>query len=389
MVGQLLSRLNGAFPTAVLAELTRFLTAEAGAVSVRVWLADYDEAVLAALGGPGGTEPAEALEIGHGGPGEAFGSQETVATTGSTGTTAHLPVSLRDERLGVLSVGLGHSVNPIEVRADPGLAEVALTVAYVLATAMRYTDSFERARRRQTLSVAAEMQWALVAARAFSAPPLFSLAGQVRPAYHIGGDAYDFCMGPSSLWLAVIDAMGHGTQAALLTTLALTTLRNARRSGQGLVAQVEAADRSINEIFGGAQFVTGLVLQVALETGDVEMVNAGHPSPYLVRAGQVEGIQMDPHLPIGLFVESRYSSVPFHLAPGDRWVFVSDGVTEAVVDQSSQFGDNLLANALAKCTDASTHEVVSHLHATLQKAVGDKLHDDATVIAVDWRGPAD
>lgn len=355
MVGLLLPRLNAAFPTAVLAELVGFLTAEAGATSVRLWLADYDEAVLAALGGPGGTEPAEVVDLGHGGPGEAFAAQQVVTTTDATGITVHLPVSLRAERLGVLTVGLGHSVGPVEARADPALAEVALTMAYVLATAMRYTDSFERARRRQPLNVAAEMQWSLVAARAFSAPQ-FSLAGQVRPAYHIGGDAYDFCVGPCSLWLAVIDAMGHGTQAAVLTTLALTTLRNARRCGESLTVQVEAADRTLNEIFGGGQFVTGLMLQVNLETGSVEMVNAGHPSPYLVRGSRVERMEVDPHLPMGLFEEARYASVPLQLVPGDRWVFVSDGVTEAAMDETSQFGDDCLAQALADCADAPAHE---------------------------------
>ncbi len=391
MVGQLLPRLNAAFPTAVLAELVGFLTAEAGATSVRLWLADYDEAVLAALGGPGGTEPAEVVDIGHGGPGEAFASQDVVTTSDATGITVHLPVSLRAERLGVLTVGLGHLVGPSEAPADPvptvALTEVAMIMAYVLATAMRYTDSFERARRREPLNVAAEMQWSLVAARAFSAPQ-FALAGQVRPAYHIGGDAYDFCVGPSSLWLAVIDAMGHGTQAAVLTTLALTTLRNARRGGESLAVQVETADRTINEVFGGGQFVTGLILQVNLETGSVEMVNAGHPSPYLVRGGQVERIEVDPHLPIGLFEEGRYTSVPLELVTGDRWVFVSDGVTEAVTDESSQFGDTRLAQALADCAGATAHETVERLYGDLQRAIGDDLRDDATVIVVDWKGPS-
>ncbi len=368
----------------MLPELTRFLTEEMDAVSVRLWLADYDEAVLAALGGPGGTDPAEVLDVGHGGPGEAYATQEQVTLPDPAGgTTVHVPVSLRAERLGVLTVGFAGSLDPVEGQGGPALAEVALTVAYVLTTALRYTDSFERARRREPLSVAAEMQWSMVAARSFSGPQ-FSLAGQVRPAYHIGGDAYDLCVGPSTLWLAVIDAMGHGTQAAVLTALAVTTLRNARRSGQGLVDQVVAADRALNQIFGGTRFVTGLVLQVDLETGNVEMVNAGHPRPYLIRAGRMTRTQLDPHLPMGLFEEVSYGSARLQLLEGDRWVFVSDGVTEAAVDETSQFGDTHLPQLLASCAPASTQELVDHLQAALRKAVGD-LKDDASVVVVDWK----
>lgn len=389
VVGQLLPRLDDASPTAVLAVLTRFLVEEAEAVSVRLWLADYDEAVLVGLGGWGGTDPAELREVGDPGPGQAFTTERTVVTTDAEGVTVHLPVSIRAERLGVLSVGVGHSAQPEgmeELQVDPELEGVARTVAYVLATAMRYTDAFERARRLQPLSLAAEMQWSMVAARSFSAPQ-FRLAGQVRPAYHIGGDAYDVCVGPTTLWLVVIDAMGHGTQAAVLTTLALTALRNARRSGLSLVTQVEAADQALNQTFGGAQFVTGLLLQVDLATGQLEMINAGHPPPYLVRAGRVEGIETSPHLPIGLFEEVSYTSTPFQLRVSDRWVFVSDGVTEAVVDENSRFGDVLLSQALADCAGAPTHQAVDHLHGALGQIVDDDLHDDASVIVVDWLGP--
>ena len=55
------------------------------------------------------------------------------------------------------------------------------------------------------------------------------------------------------------------------------------RAGSDVAAQAQLAHEALRTQFGGAQFVTGLVARVELATGDVTIVNAGHPRPLRLR----------------------------------------------------------------------------------------------------------
>jgi hypothetical protein len=101
----------------------------------------------------------------------------------------------------------------------------------------------------------------------------FSPAGQLVPAYEVGGDLFDYAAGTDELFVSVIDAMGHGLRASLLGTLAVTALRNARRTGLALADQLRQADRVLHPQFGGgAVRHRALAVRIDLATGSAEVV---------------------------------------------------------------------------------------------------------------------
>jgi len=64
-------------------------------------------------------------------------------------------------------------------------------------------------------------------------------------------------------------------------------------------------------------------------TGDVDLVQAGHPYPVVQRrSGQIEFLG-EGGLPVGLIPGARYHSVRTVIGPGDRLILLSDGMTEA------------------------------------------------------------
>lgn len=385
LVGRLLPALDLAFPTAVLREMTEFLTETVGAEDVSLWLADYDQDVLGGLSGPAGVDIDGRIPVGEGPVGGAFAAQRSVTVHDARGLRVHTPITLRGDRIGVLAVGCP---GPIDGRADEieeALGDVALILAYVLSLAPRYTDVFERARRQQPLSVAAEMQWSLLPARAF-ASRAFSIAGALIPAYHVGGDVYDFAVDTNRLWVTGIDAMGHGLNASVLASLTGHTLRNARRRGEDVVKQVDAADRALVEVFGGDQFVTALVAEVELDSGNCRFVNAGHPSLLLVRDDTVRVLAETSNVPMGLFTDSAFRAIETRLEPGDRLLLVSDGVVEAALDDDAQYGDAHLAEQIHATCSLPPQAAVRSMQRHLIDTVGDRLHDDATIFIVDWFG---
>jgi serine phosphatase RsbU (regulator of sigma subunit) len=382
-VGELLPTLDAAFPTSVVEGVTAFLADAAGATKVTLWLSDYNQDVLGGLSGPTGTVIGEHIAAGDGPTGTAYLTQEQVLEESDDKVTVHTPISLRGDRLGVLSVEVPA---PADADTRRGLGEVALVLAYVVTLAPRYTDAFEQARRRRPLNLAAETQWAMLQVRAFSAEQ-FTLAGRVTPAYDVGGDVYDCCVDPGTLWVTVADAMGHRLPASMLSSLAVNAIRNARRCGLGLVEQASAASEALAEVFGDSRFVTGIILQIALDTGDMLLLNAGHPPAYRVRGGVTDVVYQPPDAPMGALDDITFTAARQRLEPGDRLVLVSDGVIEGPLADGEQYGDVHLEGQIAGTAALTAQGAAEALQRHLGEFVGERLHDDATVVVLDWHGP--
>lgn len=382
--GGLLPLLNDAMPHRLVPVLRQFLITQAGASDARVLLADYELRELRELS-PGAGEqqpqPVSGTAAGQCLLSQAVITQPRPVSDADGVTEVLVPLSLRAERLGVLQVSFTDT--PVTAALLRGLQEVALATVYVLVACGACSDIVEAARRAEPLSVAAEMQWNLQPLRAFSSDT-FAVAGQLIPAYEVGGDCFDYNIDADHLDLSCLDAMGHGVRASLLAGLATAVMRNSRRAGGGPEQQVGLADRQLLEQFGGAQFVTALALRLDLHTGQAQLVNAGHPAPWLVRAGRAQPVQLDPQLPAGMFQQTSYQTQGLQLQPGDRLVLVTDGVLEAGAP-AGEFGEQRLAGLLLGTAELTPHQCVAEVLHTV-RAYAPRLHDDATVIVLDWFG---
>ena len=242
LVGRLLPALDTAFPTDLVGVLAGFLAEHADADSVELLLADYELEHLVRVRADEPAASARSVPVPGTPAGQAYTTQQVVAVPDDGEyTTVYVPVSLRAERLGVLRVRLAGATPP-DVLA--GLLQVATVTAYVVFGAGRFTDMYELARRRKPLALDAEMQWNLLPVRAFAGPH-FEIAGQLMPAYEVGGDCFDYSVKSTGLYLTVSDAMGHGVQASLLDTPAICTLRNSRRAGGSPADQAQQAQAAL------------------------------------------------------------------------------------------------------------------------------------------------
>jgi len=325
-------------------------------------------------------------------PGRAFGAQEpcSVPDASAAEVTVHLPVSVRGDRLGILSVTLPdpEGDGPAAGTLDE-LQACADALAHELVVAERDTDLFLQARRAERLTLAAEMQWQLLPGRA-CARPEYTLGAQLEPAYAIFGDSFDWSSSADDLHVTVNNGMGEGIQAALLTNLAVSALRNARRAGLSLRDQAYLADQAVYGQHQGDQYLSALLLHFHLPTGDVEIIDAGSPRIWRVREGAVELIELDAQMPLGMFEDTVYEPQRFTVAPGDRLLFISDGVYDAL----SPGGEKYSLRALARSINETRLLPASQVpRAMLQGLLGHRgsgpTADDALVMCLDWTGRPD
>lgn len=375
--------LRGAAPHALLDAARRVLREAYAAESVELLMADYGLTVLQPVSElPHTREPVSV----HNSPaGRAFGAQEPYAEAVRGGRVrVHLPVTVRGDRQGVLSVTL-----PDEEHARDSLdelADVAEVLGHELVVAERDTDLYLRARRKDRLTLAAEMQWQLLPARS-CARPEYELGAQLEPAYAIFGDNFDWSATADHLMLYVTNGMGEGIEASLLTSLAINALRNARRAGIPIADQAALADQAVYAHYRGRCYLSVLMLDFELDTGRARVVDAGSPRLLRLRGGTVEHVALDAQLPLGMFEETDYVAQEFHVEPGDRLVFVSDGVHAVASPEGEAYGDAALARAITATRLLPAAEVP---RAVLRELSGHRgrtaPQDDALVVCLDWRG---
>ncbi|MDU0291800.1 PP2C family protein-serine/threonine phosphatase [Saccharothrix longispora] len=305
---------------------------------------------------------------------EVLRTQQPRQERDDDGVRVVLPVTNRGDCVGVLEV----TVPSLDGEMLAQLGEAAHALAYVIVTDRRFTDLYHSGRRTTTMSLAAEIQHQLLPSASCCEAGQFTVAGALVPADDIGGDTYDYSLDRDALHLSMTDAVGHDVASALTATLLVGALRGARRAGHGLAEQAQRANQALLD-HGGGSLATGLLLRADLSGRGVELVNAGHPPPLLLRDGVVEEVELEVDLLFGV-IPYRYRVQRLDLRPGDRLVLLTDGMFErdaADVD----------VPALIRATEGlHSREVVREVTRAVRHACRGHLQDDATVLCLDWHG---
>ena len=88
---------------------------------------------------------------------------------------------------------------------------------------------------------------------------------------------------------------------------------------------------------------------------------------------------------LGFLPDARYTSAPLRaLAPGDRLVFYTDGLTEASRDDGEFFGDRQFRDLLTIGLSQPADRFLATLVDRARQWTGADFTDDVTVVVVDW-----
>jgi len=381
VLGTIIDRSHTVAPEAV----TRLLIEElgvVGATDLAVYLQDYDQELLLPLTSEGlvdrEPEPIEGSVAGR-----AFTTDSPIERVVDEGVRIWLPMLDGTERVGVLALTLPH------LSEDDGrlLRRIAGLVANLIVLKGAYSDLFFLTRRRQPMSLAAEMQWRLLPPLTITTPRV-TIAGAVEPPYAVGGDAFDYALNGDLAEFAIVDAMGHGLRASLMATASVSSYRHSRRARLDLPATYRNMDAVLAQQFGEDHFATAQLATLQLDTGLLRWVNAGHPAPLLIRGRRVvRDLQSSVTLPVGIGGADPEVAEEA-LQPGDRVLFYTDGVIEERVVEGEQFGRDRMVDLLLReiASGLPVGETVRRTSRTLLRHRGGTTTDDATIVLVEWRG---
>jgi sigma-B regulation protein RsbU (phosphoserine phosphatase) len=219
----------------------------------------------------------------------------------------------------------------------------------------------------------------------FHSLPGMDVSFLYQPSGHVGGDLVGiFRISDTRYGIFSVDVAGHGVASALMTAriaghlnastpkrnLALTT----DDTGQCTMIPPDEVCRRLNNLLLNEietdSYLTMILADVDLASGRVVMAQAGHPSPAVQRAdGSVEFVSSY-GMPIGLIPDAEFSSFTIELAPGDRLLFYSDGITECPTSETEMLGEDGLKDILQAREHFRGPTLITQLMAKLSEHSG-------------------
>ncbi|MDZ4120815.1 MAG: SpoIIE family protein phosphatase, partial [Candidatus Cloacimonadaceae bacterium] len=241
-----------------------------------------------------------------------------------------------------------------------------------------------RAKVESELSIARQIQESLLP-RVFPPFPTrseFALYAQMIPARDVAGDFYDFFfLDPNRLVLVIADVSGKGIPAALFMAVTRTLLKTVCDSRKTVSEALTKVNEILSKDNDNCMFTTLFMGLYHVDSGLLCYANAGHLPPLLF--GKDGGFRMleslgDPAL--GIIEAYRYKQDCTNLEIGDRLVFYTDGVTEALDKSDNFYGLQRFTDILQDTLDKPIEQVQHILQDDLIRFQAGDLADDITLL---------
>jgi sigma-B regulation protein RsbU (phosphoserine phosphatase) len=258
------------------------------------------------------------------------------------------------------------------------LRVIATDTASLIENA-RLVQAEEASRRyQQELSIAASIQQRLMAVT-IPEVPFAKMRGRNLSCKEIGGDFFDVVNTEDGLAVVLADVSGKGVSAALLASTLQGMVYSHLSARMPLAEIMAAVNRFFTQKHLGEKYATVIITRIHKD-GELEYVNCGHVPPLLISNGQVSRPEHG-NLPVGLLADATYESDRVHMKPGDRFILVTDGVTEAE-NALGDFYDNERLEAVA-AKSPTLEDIFASVSAF---CAGAPLGDDCTVVELLYTG---
>ena len=294
---------------------------------------------------------------------------------------------------GTERVRAGDFAHRIRVETEDQLGELAESFNTMTGSVSDLlTQAEEKRRLEEELRIARDIQMSLLPEGPASVPGL-AVAAACRPAREVGGDYFDFIrLDEHRLGVLVADVSGKGTSAAFYMAELKGVVLSLSRFHQSPRELLIEVNRILSATLDGRTFITMTYAVVDLAARRLTYARAGHtplihvPSAadgsrttqVLAPDGLIVGLQIDG-------VEAKFAELleesAFPIETGDLVALFTDGVTEAMNEESDLFGEDRLSRTLTERIHLAPDDLKQRILGDVEAFAGAaEQHDDMTIV---------
>ena len=211
--------------------------------------------------------------------------------------------------------------------------------------------------------------------------PGYEIASAWQSALTVGGDYFDVLpFGEETVGLCIADVAGKGLPAALLMSnlqAAVRGLASPSLPPEGLCSRLNAL---LCRNMTSDRFITLFYAQLDGPTRLFRYASAGHNPPFLLHRDGTHQRLREGGGVLGVFPDQKFDLGSAQLAPGDRVILFTDGVTEANNPEGEEFGEERLLGLLEQNRASSAGELQKRILNAAAAFSGGHWHDDVTLL---------
>lgn len=222
--------------------------------------------------------------------------------------------------------------------------------------------------------------------------PADAISGDFVDIYNFTDIIFDDDENEEEIGILLLDAIGHGISAALITVLSKPIFFRAHREYKDYPlteAMFNANVELVNELKGTGVYSTGV--SVRLKNNTVKIVNCSHPCALYSSSKRPDKIYSIPNSFMMLGLETHVNTLTekkIQVDSGDILLLYTDGLTEAKNSSGAYFGEKNVAKAIKesrkKQEEPHSEGVLTELLLALKKfgCNIERLDDDMTVVVI-------
>lgn len=304
--------------------------------------------------------------------------------------TTLLTGPIREIEMDAAEVARGNFDHQTKVRARDEIGALA-HVFNIMVRNLRIAQEnlVQRKSFERELGIAKEIQEKLLPERIPQIPGGYDIHNYYRAAKEIGGDYYDFIViDQTHVGIIVADVAGKGIPGAMVMTMVRSLVRLASVRNVSPADTFKKVNRILHKDIRRGMFVTAAYMVLNVKTRVLKLASAGHNPVILWRAAKGEHELIKPAgialgFDKGTMFDTHVKEVEVQLEPGDRVVTYTDGVNEAMNDDSEEFGDDRFIELVKQHGQKSSQEFVQAVVGALDRHRGAaEQSDDITIVTL-------
>ena len=297
-----------------------------------------------------------------------------------------VPLIYQDKVIGSLNLGNKKSGKFYNREDLDLLRTLAHQGAVAIENARLFQENLEKQRMEDELNIARDLQMSMLPSECPTVAGL-DLAAYSVSAQEVGGDFYDFIdMGDQKLGFVIGDVTGKSVSGALVMSASRSVFRMLSEETLGVSESMMRANRRLKKDVKSGMFVALLYAVIDAGKQTLTLCSAGQTQPILLSAKAQEAelveTEGDP-FPLGILEEAGYEETRRQLESGDKVIFYTDGIVEAMNEQEEIFGFERLLEIAQGARTMNADELLKEILNKVNEFVGNApQHDDITVIVV-------
>lgn len=317
-------------------------------------------------------------------------SQICAATFDVLGASLMVPLVYQEKVIGLFTLGEMKSGKFYNSQDIDLLNTISNQGAVAIENARLFEENLEKQRMEEELAIAHELQTSMLPA---TCPQLkgFEIAALSNSAREVGGDFYDFIeIDSDRLGLVIGDVTGKSVSGALVMSSSRSVFRMLSEEKPSVGENMVRANRRIKKDIKSGMFVALLYAVLNANDKSLCLCSAGQTQPVYrsAKTGMTSLLETKGDtFPLGILDEAQYEETQLDLGAGDKIIFYTDGIVEAMNKDEELFGFEQLLHIVKESQSSTAESMLDEIMKRVKDFTGDApQHDDLTVIVLNVVG---